>query len=605
MPDVRRPCRPRPLVALALALFLAMPRLVAGQAPDPAPPPAPRPTTTPQAVVPAPSAIPPARAQAPLTADLMYRLLIGDIALQRGEPALAARAYYEAAREAKDAKLARRATEIALVARRRGLAAEAAKLWSELDPTAERPKQVIAAAQEAATGSDTDIMDADLKAQIEKALAQAAAKPTALADAFLQLNHLLARDSDPVSAYRLITAVAEPYPDVAEAHFAVALAALNTGLKDMSTRAEATRAVDRALALKPGWERGILLKSEILGSDSPAAAIEYLAGVVEANPASRTLSGALAQLYVEAKRYGDARAIFQRLWDADKSAREFEFAIAALSVQMKDWDAAETLLQDLKSVGYGENGVVEFYLAQVAEESGRLDVAIERYAALPEGARAWQGKLRVAAIMGKQGHVDGARRYLHALPAVTLEQKVQVTQTEAQVLRDAGEYAVAFTVLTQALDAHPDEPDLLYDTAMVAEKIDKLDVAEQRLKRLIELSPENAQALNALGYTLVDRTPRTEEGRVLIEKALKLSPDDPFIQDSMGWALYRMGKLDDAETYLRRAMAARPDAEIAAHLGEVLWAKGDRTTAQEVWQSQLKATPDNALLLETVRRLAP
>ncbi len=188
---------------------------------------------------------------------------------------------------------------------------------------------------------------------------------------------------------------------------------------------------------------------------------------------------------------------------------------------------------------------------------------------------------------------------------MTLEQKVQVTQTEAQVLRDAGEFAAAFTVLTQALDAHPDEPDLLYDTAMVAEKIDKLDVAEQRLKRLIELSPENAQALNALGYTLVDRTPRTEEGRVLIEKALKLSPDDPFIQDSMGWALYRMGKLDDAETYLRRAMAARPDAEIAAHLGEVLWAKGDRTTAQEVWQSQLKATPDNALLLETVRRLAP
>jgi tetratricopeptide (TPR) repeat protein len=121
---------------------------------------------------------------------------------------------------------------------------------------------------------------------------------------------------------------------------------------------------------------------------------------------------------------------------------------------------------------------------------------------------------------------------------------------------------------------------------------------------LIELRPQNAQALNALGYTLVDRTPRIAEGLDLIEKALKLEPADPFILDSMGWALFRMGKIDDAVTYLRRAMAERPDAEIAAHLGEVLWAKGERTAAQEVWQSQLKTTPENALLQDTVRRLA-
>jgi tetratricopeptide (TPR) repeat protein len=596
MTDVCRSSRPRPVVAvIALALVLAAaPRLAIAQA-DP-PPAAPTEGTTPKAQ---------AKPSSALTADLMYRLLIGDIALQRGEPALAARAYFEAAREAKDASLARRATEIALAARQRGLAAEAAKLWSELDPAAERAKQVIAAMERAGAGKGTDIVDVELKAQVEKALAQAAATPSALADAFLQLNHLLSRDPDPAATYQLIAAVAAPYPNVPEANFAVALAALNTGLKDIGTRAAATRAVDHALALKPGWERGILLKSEILGTDSPAAAIEYLADAVKADPASRALSGALAQLYVEQKRYGDARAAFQRLWEQDKSAREYEFGIAALSVQMKDWTTAETLLQDLKSANYGENGVVEFYLAQVADESGRYELAIERYRALPEGARAWQGQLRIAAMMAKLDRLDEARKYLHDLPAVTLEQKIQVSQTEAQVLRDAGDYAGAFSVLTQALDAHPEDPDLLYDIAMVAEKLDRLDVAEQRLRRLIELAPENAQALNALGYTLVDRTPRIEEGRVLIEKALKLSPDDPFIQDSMGWALYRMGKFDDAETYLRRALATRQDAEIAAHLGEVLWAKGDRATAQEIWQSQLKATPDNALLLETVRRLAP
>ena len=447
--------------------------------------------------------------------------------------------------------------------------------------------------------------DGELKSQLEKALVQAAATPAALADAFLQLNHLMAQEPDRVATYNLISALAVPYPNVPEAHFAVALAALNTGLKEIGMRAAATREVDRALALKPGWERGVLLKSEILGSDSPAAAIDYLAAFVAANPGSRAAWGALAQLYVEQKRYADARAVFQRLWDQDKSAREYEFGVAALSVQMKDWTTAEKVLQDLKSANYGENGVVEFYLAQVAEESGNLDLAIERYRALPEGERAWQGQLRIATVMAKQKKVDEARKYLNDLPVVTLEQKVQVRQAEAQLLREAGDNAGAFAVLTQALDDHPDDPDLLYDTAMVAEKLDKIDVAEARLKRLIELTPENAQALNALGYTLVDRTPRAAEGYALIEKAYKLSPEDPFIQDSMGWALYRMGKLDDAETYLRRAMAGRPDAEIAAHLGEVLWVKGDQTMAREVWQSQLKSTPDNALLIETVRRLAP
>jgi Flp pilus assembly protein TadD len=140
---------------------------------------------------------------------------------------------------------------------------------------------------------------------------------------------------------------------------------------------------------------------------------------------------------------------------------------------------------------------------------------------------------------------------------------------------------------------------------MVAEKLDRLDEVETRLTHLIELKPDNAQALNALGYTLVDRTARTAEGMKLIEKALALAPADPFILDSMGWAEFRMGNLDDSEKFLRRALADRPDPEVAAHLGEVLWAKGERDRAKEVWQSQLRETPDNPVLLETVRRLAP
>jgi Flp pilus assembly protein TadD len=181
---------------------------------------------------------------------------------------------------------------------------------------------------------------------------------------------------------------------------------------------------------------------------------------------------------------------------------------------------------------------------------------------------------------------------------------VQVRQAEAQLLRDANDNQGAYDVLVLALKEHPDSPELLYDTAMVAERLDRIDDAEARLRRVVELKPDDAQSLNALGYTLVDRTTRYAEGLALIERANKLSPDDPFIMDSMGWALFRLGRLQEAETYLRRALAERPDAEIAAHLGEVLWAKGDRDMARAIWQPQLESNPDNAVLKETVRRLS-
>ena len=224
---------------------------------------------------------------------------------------------------------------------------------------------------------------------------------------------------------------------------------------------------------------------------------------------------------------------------------------------------------------------------------------------MTEGDRAWTAKLRIAAMMAKKGDVAGARRYLASLKADGAEQRIERTQTEAQLLRDSGDNEGAYAVLTAGLVTNPDSADLLYDIAMVAEKLDRLEEAEKRLNQLIALKPDNAQALNALGYTLVDRTQRTAEGMKLIEQALALAPADPFILDSMGWAHYRMGNLDDSEKFLRRALADRSDPEIAAHLGEVLWAKGERARAQEVWQSQLKQTPDNALLLETVRRFAP
>jgi len=357
--------------------------------------------------------------------------------------------------------------------------------------------------------------------------------------------------------------------------------------------------------LRPDWERAAILKAEIVGRKSPQAAIDALESFLAAHPDAKSAAGALAQRYVDRKRYGDARALMQRLWDREPGSRDLEFAVATIAIEMKDYPEATRLLQDLKAAGYGEPGVVDLYLAQVAEETRQWAKAIEHYQAVTDGDRAWLSKLRIGAMYGKEGQTAKGLQWLASLPAVTRDQKVQVKQAEAQLLREAGDDAAAYRVLMRGLADNPDTPDLIYDLAMVAEKLDKVDEAESKLKHLVALRPDDAQALNALGYTLVDRTSRTDEGLAFIQRAHEIAPSDPFILDSLGWAFYRMGRFDDAERYLTQALDRRADAEIAAHLGEVLWRKGEHEKARAVWKAQLDTSPDNVLLKETVKRFAP
>jgi tetratricopeptide (TPR) repeat protein len=554
----------------------------------------------------------PAASRAPasgveLNADLFYRLLLGDVALQRGDLAVSARAYLDAARTTKDPRLAERATEVSIAARDRTLVHDAADLWARLDPSAERPKHVLAALESNNnTGAIPSTASNDeLRARIEHVLANAALTGPGVGDVFMQLNRLFSDQSDKRAVLALVREVAKPYPKTPEAHYAVAIAAFGVGADDAASVKEARDEADRALELRPTWERAVILKAEIVGRSSPQDALAVLEAFVAANPDAKSAAGALAQRYVDRKRYKEARALMQRLWDRDRESRDLEFAVATIALEMKDYPEASRLLEDLKSAGYGEPGVIDLYLAQVAEETRQWTKAIEHYQAVTDGDRAWLSKLRIGAMYGKQGELAKGRQWLASLTAVTRDQKVQLTQAQAQLLRDAGDDAGAYQVLVHGLADNPGAPDLIYDLAMAAEKLDKVDEAESKLKELVALRPDDAQALNALGYTLVDKTSRTGEGLAFIQRAHKISPADPFILDSLGWAFYRMGQFDDAERYLQQALEGRPDAEIAAHLGEVLWRKGEHEKARQVWKAQLVANPDNVLLKETVKRFAP
>jgi tetratricopeptide (TPR) repeat protein len=238
----------------------------------------------------------------------------------------------------------------------------------------------------------------------------------------------------------------------------------------------------------------------------------------------------------------------------------------------------------------------------VAEQQKRFEDAISAYSEVDSAEHHFEAQTRMGIVLAAQGKLDQARAHLHALLPKNEAQKVQLALAEEQILRDARRYSDAFEVLTRVLGDLPDNADLLYARALVAEKLNKIDVAEKDLRRILKKDPKNANALNALGYTLADRTTRYQEALGFIEQALTQKPDDPFILDSMGWVQYRLGNHVEAVKYLRAALDKRADAEIAAHLGEVLWVMGDRTGAELVWRGALKHAPDSEVLLGVINK---
>jgi tetratricopeptide (TPR) repeat protein len=331
----------------------------------------------------------------------------------------------------------------------------------------------------------------------------------------------------------------------------------------------------------------------------------FLSTYLKGHPQAKDARLNYARLLVAAKRYPEARKQFEALVEQFPENGDVTMAVALLAIQANDFDAAETQLKRALESGYGEPDVARLYLGQISEEGKRYDEALKWYGGVEPGEQYINAQTRYAGVLAKQGRLAEAREYLRKVRTDTAQQRVQLTQAEAQLLRDANAYQEAFDLLGEALKKMPDYPDLLYDRAMAAEKVNRVDVLEESLKKLIALKPDYAHAYNALGYTLADRNERLPEAHELIEKALKLSPDDAFIMDSMGWVLYRMGRNHEALDYLQRAYGMRPDGEIAAHLGEVLWADGQQEQARKLWADALKDNAQNEALQNVIKRYAP
>jgi tetratricopeptide (TPR) repeat protein len=523
-----------------------------------------------------------------LSEPTLYDFLVGEIAIQRGDLPLAARTYLDLAKRTRDARVARRAVEVADQAKESELALEAARLWYDIEPSP-HALQVLAATLVAAKRVD------EAGPVIEKLMS---AEGVSRENAFMQLNRLLARNPDKAANLRVIRGIAAKNAQLPQAHFAVAQAAALAG-EDKA----AIAAAREALKLRPDWELPVLLEAQVLQKTSPAAAAKRLGEFVAAHPDARDARMSYARVLVQEKRLPEARKQFEAVAQSSPQNPEVIYAVGLLAYQVKDYPAAEGYLKRVLGLNYRDPDAVRYLLGQIAEEQKQWPRAIEWYDGIKDGDHLMPARMRTANALAKQGKLDEARAYLKRVAAENPEEEVQLIVAEAQLLRDAQRPGDAFTLLSDALGKQPEQPELLYDLALTAEKMERFDLLESNLRKLIEVKPDHAHAYNALGYSFAERNLRLPEARKLIEKALEISPEDYFIIDSLGWVLYREGDLKGAARELRRAYSGRPDAEIGAHLGEVLWMLGEREEARRIWDESLKAGPDNETLHKTIKRL--
>jgi tetratricopeptide (TPR) repeat protein len=577
-------------IAVALPLFAVLLSACAQNPQKPAAEPAAKPSAAAAATRPVTPRQPPLPEQE-LTDEILYRFLIGEVAGQRGRLDVATQAYIEMARKTKDPRIAQRATEIALFARAQDQALESARIWVAADPESVRAQQALTALL-----VNTNKLG-EAKPLLEKLLKEEKAN---VGPAFLQLSNLLSRVTDKKAALQLVRDLAQPYPNVAEAHLAIAQAAL--GADDIEL---AGREAEEATKLRPDWELAALMRGQVLQRRSNAEALAYWNSYLKEYPQAKDVRLNYARLLVNDRNYEEARKEFERLGKDFPQNSDVTMAVALLAIELKDYAAAEQTLKRALGQNPKDSDTIRLYLGQVDEERKRFDDAKRWYQEVGRGDQYIPAQVRYAGVVAKEGDLAGARRYLQQLPVQNNQQRVQLIQAEAQLLRDQSQYQEAYDLLGRSLDRLPNYPDLLYDYAMAAEKVNRVDVLETNLKKLIVIKPDHAHAYNALGYTLADRNERLKEAEEYIDKALKISPDDPFILDSKGWVLYRRGETKEALVYLRRAFAERPDPEIAAHLGEVLWAQGQKDEAEKVWRQALQNNPDNEALRTAVKRFLP
>lgn len=524
-----------------------------------------------------------------LTPELLYKLVAAEIAGNRGQLDIAVQYYVDAALQTRDPRIIERATRIAMFANDFDAALATARLWVTIEPDLLKAKR---------TETRLLVITGDVPAAV-KAISDLLKMGDNSEAAFNDIVLLLSRETNRENVFLVMQQVVEGFPNNPAALYALSRVAEQAGKFDVALQLAA-----KALKLRPQWTEVEQQTARILhlqGKNRQAA--DFLKGVlaVHENTALRLM---YARMLVEGRRFDEARAQFEIVHNQSPEDNDILFALGVLALQSSDLDAAERYLSKLAEAG-DRRIEAAYYLGQIAENRKDYPQAIRWYSSVSSGEYAFEARMRVASLLAKTGDLDGALSLLDATSTGNEEQVIRVYLARGDAMREVGEYARGVELYNEALKQYPDNTDLLYARALMAERIGKVDVLVSDLGKIIAKEPNHAHALNALGYTLVDHTQRIDEARVYLERAYALLPDDPAILDSMGWLNYRMGNHPEALKFLTRAYDLNKDVEIAAHLGEVLWVLGEQSRARKVWSRGLEEAPNDQTLREVMKRFLP
>lgn len=546
---------------------------------------------------------------------LFYQLLVSEVQARSGNVGTAYQIYLELARKHRSPDLFKRAVDIALQARAGEEALIAAKAWRQAVPqskdAAEFNVQILLA-----MGRTTELAEA-LKSLIQ--LSPAPQQPQMIAS----LPRSLVRLPDRRVAAQIIDDVTQPWRQ-SKGALAEAWVASGEGWLAAKEPNKALEAAKKARALQAQSVGAGLLAVNLI-DDHPAAE-DLVRQQLTRSDAPPLLRLAYARKLAGLQRMNEAAQQLDTVLQAQPEQAGAWITLAAVRLELHQPDQAEVALKQYLALkqraaeATPKTGVPELaqsvvdttetseeqaytLLAQVEEQRGNWQAAIAWLDRVENASSSLLIQSQRAKLLAKQGKLAEGRALIRAMPESEPRDALSKLQAETQLLRDLDQWEAAHAVTAEANQRFPDDPDLLYEQAMVAEHLNKFDEMEKLLRRAIELKPDNANPYNALGYSLADRNLRLDEARTLIRKALDLRPGDPFITDSLGWLEFRSGRAAEALTLLRQAYQARPDAEIAAHLGEVLWAQGERDEAIKIWRRAQARDAKNTALLDTLKRL--
>ena len=533
----------------------------------------------------------PVRPKIELTEDLLFKLLIAEFAGHRGLLDISIENYLDLARSTGDHRIVERAARIAVFARNDAAALAAARIWVELDPRNPDPHQVLAVMKLRAG----ELEQAALHFQDIFAYSDGEVD-----EKLWMIANLLGSENDKEAVLEIMEKLVASQNNSPGALYAFAHVAAK--LEDLERSREL---LEETLALAPDNDNAALSYISILqrlGREQEALAwLEQELAKREENDFN--LRMAYARLLMEFRQFDKAVDQFELLVTREPGNPDVLYALGLLYLQSNRLDDSETLFKKL-SEREALTDVANYYIGRIAEEKRRYNEASAWYQGVHKGEHYFDAQVRLAMLLARKGEVEEARNHLNSIRQQNGQQALIIIQAEGELLIQAELYEEAIEIYTKALGDQYDA-ELLYSRSMAAEKIGRLDMVETDLRTILEHEPDHAQALNALGYTLADATDRHAEAYELIKKALELRPSDFYILDSMGWVLYRLGRLDEAVEYLRKALNKRQDPEIAAHLGEVLWVRGEREQAKEVWEAALEQTPEDTRLLDVIERFKP